>query len=490
MLTLGVAALLLNGVIVWIASRIVDGFGIGMLWGIVVALVLTVVNTLVTSLLAIDDDDFYYRNVISARPPRRKGFFWRTGGSSRSTGSRTTCCARAMRDGNAPTLARWLRDGIAPAHALGDRLVVADRRLPGRAAARRQRRHARLPLVGEGPRRGDRHQPPARRRRARAPPLRRPRPAARRRREPGEHPLRRRAAHPADDEHGAATATARAIGRDYFAYFANPYNVTRTLALVIGEIVSELWSAAQQRRRDVQPADPARLHYALMRAWATVIQRDLQVAGGDRRHAYAGRPVVYTTFLAYDEVAHHSGDRAADTLAVLRRVDRQIARIAAAARDAPRPYRLVVLSDHGQSQGATFLDRYGITLEELVHEACAPRRPRGGRRPTRRAYLGAALTEAGRRDSRRRARSARRDRRKRSTARCELGATPPAREASGELPELSVMASGCLGLISFPREPGRVTLERLEELYPRCPGAARAPRDRVRAGALRSAGPW
>jgi hypothetical protein len=36
----------------------------------------------------------------------------------------------------------------------------------------------------------------------------------------------------------------------------------------------------------------------------------------------------------------------------------------------------------------------------------------------------------------------------------------------GEIPELSVMASGCLGLISFPRVPGRVTLERLEELHP------------------------
>jgi hypothetical protein len=29
------------------------------------------------------------------------------------------------------------------------------------------------------------------------------------------------------------------------------------------------------------------------------------------------------------------------------------------------------------------------------------------------------------------------------------------------------MASGCLGLISFPQEPGRVTLERIHELYPR-----------------------
>ncbi len=73
----------------------------------------------------------------------------------------------------------------------------------------------------------------------------------------------------------------------------------------------------------------------------------------------AGRPVVYTTFLAYDEVAHHSGIERPDALAVLRDVDRQIGRIAAAGAEAPRPYRLVVLSDHGQSQGETFRDRYG-----------------------------------------------------------------------------------------------------------------------------------
>ena len=41
-------------------------------------------------------------------------------------------------------------------------------------------------------------------------------------------------------------------------------------------------------------------------------------------------------------------------------------------------------------------------------------------------------------------------------------------EAGGdELPELSVMASGNLGLVNLPREPGRVTLERMTELHPR-----------------------
>ena len=201
------------------------------------------------------------------------------------------------------------------------------------------------------------------------------------------------------------------IGQDYFAYFANPYSVTRTIALVIGDMTQELYFAAQQRRRDVRPRIKRTFAYALVRAWATVVQRDLQVAAvvGD---LYAGRPVGYTTFLAYDEVAHHSGVERADTLAVLRRVDRQIAQDRAAADDAPRPYRLVVLSDHGQSQGATFLDRYDISLEDLVTG-----RVRGGHDatpPTAHSdealgYLGAVAHRGGRRRQHGRPRHPRRD---------------------------------------------------------------------------------
>ena len=126
-----------------------------------------------------------------------------------------------------------------------------------------------------------------------------------------------------------------------------------------------------------------------------MIQRDLQVAAviGD---LYAGRPVGYTTFLAYDEVAHHSGVERVDALAVLRRLDRQLARIESAAEDAARPYHLVVLSDHGQSQGATFLDRYGKTLEELVAETCAAEHvdAEDAQSDESLSYLAASLTEA------------------------------------------------------------------------------------------------
>ena len=47
-------------------------------------------------------------------------------------------------------------------------------------------------------------------------------------------------------------------------------------------------------------------------------------------------------------------------------MDRVIGTLAALAAHAPRPYEFVILSDHGQSQGATFRQRYGTPLEEVV----------------------------------------------------------------------------------------------------------------------------
>ena len=259
-----------------------------------------------------------------------------------------------------------------------------------------------------------------------------------------------------------------ALGRDYAAYFARPYAVMHTGALAFADYVRERRAQARQVRDDVHPRIPRSRMYALVRAWATVVQRDLQVSAivGDMM---AGRPVVYSTFLAYDEVAHHSGIERHDTLAVLRQVDRQIARVQMAIPDAPRPYELVVLSDHGQSQGETFADRYGVTLEDLVREACGAGHveAHAGGEDEALAYLGAGLTEvAGDPTMTGRAvASATRGRRAGGAVTLESGARAEI-EQGDELPEIVVMASGCLGLVSFPREPGRVTLERLGERYP------------------------
>ena len=66
-------------------------------------------------------------------------------------------------------------------------------------------------------------------------------------------------------------------------------------------------------------------------------------------------------------MAHHSGPWTDDAFNVLKRYDRVVAQIRdVAARKAPRPYEIVLLSDHGQSFGATFKQRYGFTLEEVI----------------------------------------------------------------------------------------------------------------------------
>jgi hypothetical protein len=200
-----------------------------------------------------------------------------------------------------------------------------------------------------------------------------------------------------------------------------------------------------------------------MRAWGTIIQRDLQVEA-IIADLYAGRPVAYTTFLAYDEVAHHSGIERRDALAVLARVDRRIARIAAAAARAPRPYEVVVLSDHGQAQGATFLQRYGATLEDLVRDACGTRAVAAATDADDEALgrLGAGLAEAaagvGGTDS------VRGRALERATERVAPGTEVA--DLAEAVPEVVVMASGNLGLISFPRRPGRVTREAIEAAYP------------------------
>jgi hypothetical protein len=138
----------------------------------------------------------------------------------------------------------------------------------------------------------------------------------------------------------------------------------------------------------------------------------------------------------------------------------------------------VVLSDHGQSQGETFRDRYGETLEDVVGSACEPESTiavEDGDDDAL-AYLSAGLTEVARDDTAagRTVRIATRGSRADGVVALDPGARRDIEETRGDgVPELSVMASGCLGLISFPREPGRVTLERIEELYPQLMPALR-----------------
>ncbi|MET7682138.1 phage holin family protein [Streptomyces sp. NPDC005423] len=229
----------------------------------------------------------------------------------------------------------------------------------------------------------------------------------------------------------------------YFAYFSDPANAVRTAMSFVAEVGRELSQSTHARLTRQRPRVKRGGLYPLVRAFATVVERDVVVAAvmGD---LLAGRTAVYADLVAYDEVAHHSGPRGRDAAKVLQRLDRSLALIENVAEHAPRPYRIVVLSDHGQSPGETFHGRYGLTLADLVRAGCGLPVPRRARRTHSGTEARAAVRAALRRP-------------------VEEGAEQhrPARHS-----EPIVLASGNLGLVSFPDVPHRMSKEEIDARHP------------------------
>jgi uncharacterized membrane protein YvlD (DUF360 family) len=267
------------------------------------------------------------------------------------------------------------------------------------------------------------------------------------------------------------------IGAGYYAYFANPVNALRTLGGSLVDVYRELVAAARQRRADVRPRVSRGGIYPLARPGTTVLARDVVVAALVE-DMLAGRPVVYADFLGYDEVAHHSGVERFDTLEVLRSIDQQIGRLERATELAPRPYHLVCLSDHGQTQGEAFTARFGESFAELVGRLCGgpvpPAARRGllgrrrpvetSRRPAESWQMTSALVEAASGGGL----IARRLRDRVERAATDSPATPAGDH--GEVRRVArgvvVTVSGHQAAISFADLPGRVPLETIERRWP------------------------
>jgi uncharacterized membrane protein YvlD (DUF360 family) len=237
----------------------------------------------------------------------------------------------------------------------------------------------------------------------------------------------------------------------YRAFFANGFNVTRSLVLFFWEVVLEISASLRSARRNVLPRGHRGGMYPFLRAAVCVVVRDLIVYSVLADMMF-GRPVVYATLSGYDEVAHHSGLERPDTLEALRKLDQQIGRVFAARRYAPRPYHVIVLSDHGQTQGATFKQRNGYSLEELVARSFEGSRTTGiGGGDEQDAIAQIAVQEA-------------------------TGTT--GREKKDGEQDVSdghavVLGSGNLGLVYLMEEKRRLTLEEIDERHPRLVPALR-----------------
>ena len=469
--TLGLGALALNGLFVWLAAWILGaGFDVDRVWqGVLLAIWLSVISIIITTVLSIDDDAVVYRSVVK-RQMRKVGaiesdvpgvLFLEIDGLGHEV------LTRAMRDGNAPNLARWVQDGShhlvkwetdwssQTGAAQTGLLLGSNENIPafrwwvkeeGRAVASSAPKDVLAIEASLSTGKGLLHADGA----------------------------SRSNMYSGDAVHSSLTiATLRQQerhherrGQGYLAYFSNPFAMVRTIVLMIGDMVKEWWNAAEQKRLDVWPRGHRGFVYSLLRAFMVVVQRDLAMSAviGD---IYAGRPVVYATFSGYDEVAHHSGIERPDALAVLRNLDQTFDRIARATHDAPRPFHIVVLSDHGQSQGPTFFQRYGTTLEEVVAEAARAEVVSSEMGDEGMMHLNVTMTAAATGGgavgviAKPFAKSTEED------AMTDASEDLAAVGADGkELPEVVTLASGNLGLISFPRIPHRVTLEELDERYP------------------------
>jgi len=470
-ITFGLGSLVFSAGTVALGFYVVDGTSIPIGGDLLIALAMALVSMLIAPLLDVDGDAQHLRVVRRRVRQGRK--------DNRSDvpgvilfeidGLGETILREAVRDGHVPTIARWLSDGTHK--VLGWECDLSSQTGASQAglllgsnwdmpAFRWYEKESGRTMVSNHP--------------ADAAEIER-------RRSTGEGLLANDGTSRGNMFSGDAprcTATMSVIrdrnrskSGDFFAYFSDPYGFLRTIVLSLADIAYERRAARRQRRSGAEHVERGGM-YPLVRAAIAVVMRDLNVALL-MADIVEGVPVSYATFVGYDEVAHHAGIREPDALAVLKRHDRQLERLERAVTQAPRPYHLVVLSDHGQTQGAPFRQRYDETLEELVKGALAQGEVHAPAAVDEAwGDVGAVLADA-RQDPGLGGRVLARATRSREVE--GTVALGPNREALAERSapsdpeseqEAVVMVSGPLGLIYLPHSPERLTLEQIAEAHP------------------------
>src|SRR6478736_1218280 len=263
-----------------------------------------------------------------------------------------------------------------------------------------------------------------------------------------------------------AYATMSAIGRGnetkesrrtLSEFLARPAGFARSLSRAMSEIGRERFQAMRAKRRDIRPRVHRGWAFAAERAALTGVIRDLNttlVADSMLR----GRRTVYVDYVDYDAVAHHAGISQPESLDALAGIDAVLAQLEAVAAVAPRKYHLVVLSDHGQSQGEIFADRYGEDLAALVARlsdsaAFAASANDEGSGALTSMVSGSAGTDTvlGRALER-------------ASTRLSVDTFDTTVEGTGD--EFLVFGSGNLGLVWVAGEQHRLTLEELTDRWP------------------------
>jgi uncharacterized membrane protein YvlD (DUF360 family) len=459
-----------------LAAGIVPGVEIeGVVWPLVTALIIAAVNAVLIGILGLDEDESFYRNALRRFARSRGDTDDRPGPGFvilQIDGLAEPVIRHALRTGYMPFVARWLRDG---SHRLGSWEALAPSMTSAGQTGILHGNNAGIPAFRWWEK--DRGYLMV-----------------------SNHPedaflIEQRASGPNDllRDGGASISNlvsggaARSIATNsqlaksgqglrmesFSLYLINPYNITRGAVSFVWTLIVEYFQARAQRQRDVEPRIGRGMPFPVLRASTTTLMRDMltDLVIGEM---YRGTPVVYADYLGYDEVAHHAGPERPEAMEELIRADRLVRTIARAAEGAPRRYHVILVSDHGQSQGAPFSERYGMSLEGLVRGLMAgdPSVLAATEDVESWGPVNAFATEVSRTAGAagRVARRALRDRTTDGTV--ELGEAARVRQqrsaatTMGEIPELVVAASGNLANIYFTGTPHRMTLEEIGAAHP------------------------
>jgi len=152
----------------------------------------------------------------------------------------------------------------------------------------------------------------------------------------------------------------------WYSVFSNPSNFARIVSLFLAEMILEIYSQIKHKLLNMQPRIKRGITYIAVRAGTNVFMREINTSTLIGDMMVGDIDIAYSTYLGYDEIAHHSGVRDDDSWYALKGMDKQIRRLVKATKYTPREYQFVIQSDHGQTNGATFKQRYGESFEEFI----------------------------------------------------------------------------------------------------------------------------
>jgi hypothetical protein len=265
----------------------------------------------------------------------------------------------------------------------------------------------------------------------------------------------------------------RSMGPGFYFYLFSPYVVFHILTRFVIDVIKEWWQAFLQRRRKDKYIVPARnFAYAFLRGGLGPVLHDL-VTFTVISDALRGIPASYALFSAYDDLGHFAGTEAPEAFEVLSETDHYFSRIERALEDAPRPYHIVVLADHGQSIGPTFKAAYGMTLEELVKKFLTGEAKIFNAEETNEAWdnINAILTESTKANSRTATLLKRAFTKKDVEGMVAIGPERDPEKSTKEKEDeknanVIVYGSGSSGLIYFTDSKERLTYEQIRDTYP------------------------